>query len=42
METLTVKSKIKDTINEVLDLSQKQMSEKKYVNKQLINFLIIY
>ena len=36
METLTVKSKIKDTINEVLDLSQKQMSEKK-IREQAIN-----
>lgn len=36
METLTVKSKIKETINEVLDLSKKQKSEKK-INEQEIN-----
>jgi hypothetical protein len=36
METLAVKSKIKDAINEVLDLSQKQLSEKK-INEQAIN-----
>lgn len=36
METITVKSKIKDTINEVLDLSQKQKSEKK-IREQAIN-----
>lgn len=36
METLTVKSKIRDTINEVLDLSQKQTFEKK-IQEQAIN-----